>query len=172
MAVRVMRVAVVMVANRVEALRRRQRVRLEIGLDRWRQRQRVDRIDAGAAHDRAAAELLQGQHCEQQRDAVRSQLHAPSKNPQQLTFVRAPDALHAVAMQRHARQLAERFAYVEIAQRRDLEVGHLVALRVQLRLLGGHLPLERQMEPIADQHLGHAGRVLGALRNEGDGFFV
>lgn len=77
-----------------------------------------------------------------------------------VTFVRAPDALHAVAVQRHARQLTERFAYVEVAQRRDLEAGHLVALRVQFRLLGGHLPFESEMQPIADQHFGDAGRVL------------
>lgn len=134
---------VLVVAERVEALRRRQRVRFQVGLDGRRQRQRVDRIDAGATDDRAAAQLLQRQH-----------------------LVRAPDALHAVAVQRHARQLAERLADVEVAQRRDLKAGHLVALRVQLRLFGGHLTLEGEMKPVADEYFGHAGGVLRICTND------
>lgn len=66
-------------------------------------------------------------------------------------------------MKCHARQFAERFAYVKIAQRRDLKVGHLVALCVQFCLFGGHLSLEGQMQTIAYQYFGHAGRMLCKL---------
>lgn len=76
------------------------------------------------------------------------------------TFIWTPNALHAITVQRHSRQLTKRFAYVEVAQRRYLEADHFVALRIELRLFGGHLPLESQVKPIADQHFGHAGRML------------
>lgn len=53
---------VLMVAERIEALRRRQRVRLQVRLDGRRQRQRIDGVHTGPADDRPAAQLLQRQH--------------------------------------------------------------------------------------------------------------
>lgn len=80
------------------------------------------------------------------------------------TFVAAPDVLHAVAMQCHAGQFAERFAYIEIAERRYLETGHIVPRGIGLRLLGGHLTLVRQVQTISHQHFGYAGRMLEEMQ--------
>lgn len=59
-----------------------------------------------------------------------------------------------------ARQLGEGLDDVEVAQRADLEEGHAVLLGVGTRLLGGHLPLEGQVQAVAHQDARNAGRVL------------
>lgn len=80
------------------------------------------------------------------------------------TFVAAPDVLHAVAMQCHAGQFAERFAYIEIAEGRYLETGHIVSRGIGLRLLGRHLTLVRQVQTISHQNFGYAGRMLEEMQ--------
>lgn len=62
-----------------------------------------------------------------------------------LTFIAAPNVLHAIAMQRHAGQFTERFAYIEIAEGRYFETGHIVARGIGFRLLGSHLTFVRQV---------------------------
>lgn len=122
----------------VEALRRRQGVGLQVALDAPRQRQRVNRIDRGRLPDnRPTAQLLQRQH-----------------------LIRPPDPLHSVPVQRHSRQLAKGLADVKVAQRGDLEAGHLVPHRIHLGRLCRHLSLELEVQPVADQHFGHPRRML------------
>lgn len=77
-----------------------------------------------------------------------------------LTLVAAPNVLHAIAMQRHARQFAERFTNIEIAEWWYLKAGHIIARCVGLRLFGGHLTFVGQMQAIAYKHFGYAGRML------------
>lgn len=121
-----------------EALRRRQRVRLEVALHAARQWERVYRVHRRRSpHDRPAAQLLQRQH-----------------------LIGPPDPLHSVPVQRHPRQFTERFADVEVAQRRDLEAGHVVSHRVGLGGLRGHLPLEFEVQTISHEHFWHSGRVF------------
>lgn len=103
-------------------------------LDTRGQRQRVYSVHGTRPpHYRPAAQLLQRQH-----------------------FVHPPDPLHPVPVQRHPRQLTEGLADVKVAQRRDLEAGHLMAHRVHLCRLGGHLSLELQMQTIAHEHFRYA----------------
>lgn len=77
-----------------------------------------------------------------------------------LTFIRPPQPLHPIPLQRHPGQLHEALGDVEVDERRHLEEAHGVLLRVALRLRLVDLPLEGQVEPVADQDLGDAGRVL------------
>lgn len=127
----------VVVQERVQALGRGQGVRLKVGLDGWRQWQGIDGVDTGPPDDRPAAEFLQREN-----------------------LVRAPDPFHSVPVQSHPGQLTERFSDIEITQRGNLEAGHLVPGSVQLGLLGGDLPFERQMQPIPYQHFGDSRCVL------------
>lgn len=82
-----------------------------------------------------------------------------------LTFVRPPDPLHAIPVQRHSREFTETFADVEVAERRDLEAGHFVSAGVIFGLLGRDLSFECQVESIANQHFGHAWCVLLHFRD-------
>ena len=122
----------------VEALRRRQRVRLQVALDTRGQRQRVQCVHGRRLpHYRPTTELLQTEH-----------------------LVRPPDPLHAVPVQGHPSQLAERLANVKVTQRGNLEAGHLVPHRVQFGCLGGDLALKFQVQAIAHEDLGHSRSVF------------
>lgn len=63
-------------------------------------------------------------------------------------------------MQRHSRQLAETLANIEVAQRTDFEERHVVLGRVRFGVSLLHLPLEREMQPVPDEDLWDARRVL------------
>lgn len=78
-----------------------------------------------------------------------------------LTSVGPPELLHAVPHQDDARQLREGLDDVEVAQRAHLEEGHAVLLGVGPRLLRGNLPLEGQVQAVADQDSRHAWSMLG-----------
>lgn len=85
-----------------------------------------------------------------------------------LTSVGPPELLHAVPHQHDARQLRERLDDVEVAQRTDLEEGHAVLLGVGPGLLGGHLPLEGQVQAVAHQDARHPRCMLGGERRRGE----
>lgn len=63
--------------------------------------------------------------------------------------------------QNDARQLREGLDDVEVAQRANLEEGHAVLLSVRPRLLGGNLPFEGQMQPVAYKDPRHTWCMLG-----------
>lgn len=77
-----------------------------------------------------------------------------------LTFVGPPEPLHAISVQGHPGKLPEALSNVEIAQRAHLEERHVVLCSICLRLSLANLPLERQVESVAHQHLGHSGGML------------
>jgi len=84
----------------------------------------------------------------------------PLNNLVIFTLIAAPDVLHAVAMQGHPRQFAKGLADVEVAERRYLEAGHIVAAGVGLGLFGRHLSLEGQVQAIPDKNLRNSWGVL------------
>lgn len=77
-----------------------------------------------------------------------------------LTSVGSPDLLHAVPHEDDAGQLREGLDDVEVAQGAHLEEGHAVLLGVGARLLGRHLPLEGQVQPVSHQDPGDTRGVL------------
>lgn len=63
-----------------------------------------------------------------------------------------------------AGQLGEGLGDVEVAEGTDLEEGDAETLGIHLRLLGAHLTLVRQVQPIPHQDLGHARGMLRTNR--------
>lgn len=102
----------------------------------------VHQVHGCAGHHGAAAQVLQAQH-----------LAGP------------PEPVHAVPQQHDSGQLCEGLCDVEIAQRADLEEGHTQPLSIGTGLLGGHLPLECQVQAVPHQDPGHTRCVLIDLLN-------
>lgn len=76
------------------------------------------------------------------------------------TLARPPEPVHPVPQQHGPGQLREGLGDVEVAQRADLEEGDTQALRVGLRLLRGHLPLEGQVQAVSHQDFRDTRGVL------------
>ena len=76
------------------------------------------------------------------------------------TFIGSPVARHAVAEESDSRQLGHRLDDVEVAERADLEEGHVVLCGEVLRVRLAHFAPEGKVQSVANQDLGNARCVL------------
>ena len=76
------------------------------------------------------------------------------------TFIRSPQPFHAISLECHSGQFDKSLGNVEIHQWRDFEKTHSVSFRVGFSLSLIYLPLESQMQSIANENFRDARGML------------
>ena len=76
------------------------------------------------------------------------------------TFTMSECATHTVALERYPGEFCQRFCHVEVAQRANLEEGHLVLDGVGLGTALCHLPLVGQVQAVTNKDFGDTGSML------------